>query len=366
MKPWAFQFTLAAMTSPALPLAVLFGGPSEEHDISLLSARTVVEHLNPARYDVRLVGITRDGGWLGPEASRRMLHGEDPGEAGGAPMLPADTACVFPVLHGPYGEDGRVQGWLELLGLPCVGSGSVGSQLSIDKVLTKLVLRGNGLPVINWSEVHARDWANDRERALDEANRHPFPVFVKPNRLGSSVGISRVESADQLESAIEAALQHDTVVVIEPEIPGRELEVAVLEGESLQVSEPGEIVPQGWYDYAAKYENDTAELKAPAEDLHPATVSRLKSLSEEAFRLLRMQGMARVDFRILNKQVGYESAGRIYINEVNAIPGFTSISMYPRLFDLAGIGLPHLLDELVQSALRAGVPDAVTPATARV
>lgn len=366
MKPRAIQFTLAAMTSPALPLAVLFGGPSEEHEISLRSARTVVEALNPARYEVRLVGITRDGGWLDPEASRRMLHGEDPAEAGGPPAIPADTACVFPVLHGPFGEDGRVQGWLELLGVPCVGSGSTGSQLSIDKVLTKLVLRGNDLPVINWSEVDARRWKEDRAAALADAGRHGFPCFVKPNRLGSSVGISRVDSADALEGAIEEALRHDSVVVIEPEIPGRELEVAVLEGETLQVSEPGEIVPDGWYDYAAKYENDSAELKAPAEDLHPATISRLKQLAEAAFRLLRMQGMARVDFRILNKQIGYESAGRIYINEVNAIPGFTSISMYPRLFDLAGIGLPHLLDELVQSALRAGAPAAVTPAKARV
>lgn len=366
MKPQAIQFTLAAMTSPALPLAVLFGGPSEEHEISLRSARTVVEALNPARYEVRLVGITRDGGWLGPEASRRMLHGEDPGEVGGPPSLPADTACVFPVLHGPFGEDGRVQGWLELLGVPCVGSGSIGSQLSIDKVLTKLVLRGNDLPVINWSEVDARRWSEDRAAALADAARHGFPCFVKPNRLGSSVGISRVDSADALEGAIEEALSHDSLVVIEPEIPGRELEVAVLEGEKMQVSEPGEIVLDGWYDYAAKYENDSAELKAPAEDLHPATVSRLKQLAEESFRLLRMQGMARVDFRILDKQVGYESAGRIYINEVNSIPGFTSISMYPRLFELAGIGLPHLLDELVQSALRAGAPAAIAPAKARV
>jgi D-alanine-D-alanine ligase len=155
-----------------------------------------------------------------------------------------------------------------------------------------------------------------------------------------------------LSAAIEEALRHDELAVIEPEIPGREIEVAVLEGERLQLSEPGEIVLDGWYDYAAKYENQDAELKAPAEDLHPATIRRLKALAEECFRLLRMNGMARVDFRILSKQMGYESAGRIYINEVNAIPGFTSISMYPRLFELAGIGLPHLLDELIQDALR--------------
>ncbi|MAW62257.1 MAG: D-alanine--D-alanine ligase A [Planctomycetes bacterium] len=354
------------MTSPALPLAVLFGGPSEEHEISLRSARTVVEHLNPARYEVHLVGITREGGWLGPEASRRLLYGEDPGEAGGPPALPAGTACVFPVLHGPFGEDGRVQGWLELLGVPCVGSGSVGSQLAIDKVLTKLVLRGNGLPIIPWSEVDRRRWSEDRSAALTEAARHGFPCFVKPNRLGSSVGISRVEHADELAAAIEAALEHDALVVIEPEIPGREIEVAVLEGETLQVSEPGEIALDGWYDYAAKYETDAAELKVPADELHPATVARLKSLSAEAFRLLRMSGMARVDFRILDKQVGYESAGRIYINEVNSIPGFTSISMYPKLFDLAGIGLPHLLDELVQAALRQAAAPQPRAAKAQV
>lgn len=340
------------MTSPALPLAVVFGGPSEEHEISLRSARTVVEHLNPARYQVHLLGITREGGWLGEEASRRLLYDEDPGEVGGQPFLPKGTACVFPVLHGPYGEDGRIQGWLELLGTPCVGSGSLGAQLSMDKILTKLILRGNELPIIPWSEVHARDFAKDPEVALAEASRHGFPCFVKPNRLGSSVGISRVERAEDLSAAIVEALRHDELAVIEPEIPGREIEVAVLEGETLHLSEPGEIVLDGWYDYAAKYENQDAELKAPAEDLHPATIKKLKALSEECFRLLRMSGMARVDFRILSKQMGYESAGRIYINEVNAIPGFTSISMYPRLFELAGIGLPHLLDELIQSALR--------------
>ena len=340
------------MTSPALPLAVLFGGPSEEHEISLRSARTVVEHLNPSRYQVHLLGITKDGGWLGEAASRRLLNGEDPGEAGGQPFLPQGTACVFPVLHGPYGEDGRVQGWLELLGVPCVGSGSLGAQLAMDKILTKLILRGNRLPIIPWSEVHARDFATDPTMALAEASRHGFPCFVKPNRLGSSVGISRVEQAEDLSAAIQEALRHDELAVIEPEIPGREIEVAVLEGETMQLSEPGEIVLDGWYDYAAKYENQNAELMAPAEDLHPATIKKLKELAEQCFRLLRMNGMARVDFRILSKQMGYESAGRIYINEVNAIPGFTSISMYPRLFELAGMGLPHLLDELIQSALR--------------
>lgn len=348
------------MTSPALPLAVVFGGPSEEHAISLRSARTVVEHLNPARYQVHLLGITQDGGWLGEDASRRLLYGEDPGEVGGPPCLPEGTACVFPVLHGPFGEDGRVQGWLELLGIPCVGSGSLGAQLAMDKILTKLVLRGNGLPIIPWSEVHTRDYANDPAQALAEAARHGFPCFVKPNRLGSSVGISRVERAEDLPAAIEEALRHDELAVIEPEIQGREIEVAVLEGEEMQVSEPGEIVLDGWYDYAAKYENQTAELKAPAENLHPATIKRLKALSEECFRLLRMNGMARVDFRISSQQVGYESAGRIFINEVNAIPGFTSISMYPRLFELAGIGLPHLLDELIQGALRRHAPAAAS------
>lgn len=341
----------------ALPLAVLFGGPSEEHDISLRSPRTVLQHLDPARYDVRLVGITRDGGWLDAEDSQRLLDGDAPRSAGGAPFLPTGTRCVFPVLHGPYGEDGRVQAWLELLGVPCVGAGSTAAQIAMDKVLTKQLLRGNRILVPSWSEVSARDFAHDRAGSLARAARHGFPCFVKPNRLGSSVGISRVTSADALPAALEEALRHDELALVEPEIAGREFEVAVLDGEPLLVSEPGEIVTEEWYDYASKYQNDSARLVAPVEDLHPATVRRMRELAEQCFRLLRMRGLARVDFLILGKQTGYESAGRIYVNEINSMPGFTSISMFPRLLELAGLPLNEQLDRLVQLALHGVQPE---------
>lgn len=364
MNPEVKQFTLSAMPDPVLTLAVVFGGPSAEHEISLRSARTVLEALNPARYDVRLVGITRDGGWLSEAASLRLLHGEDPGELGTQPRLPDGTDCVFPVLHGPYGEDGRVQAWLELCGIPCVGADSLGSQLAMDKVVTKLILRGNGVPVVNWTDLDARRWRNDREGTLAACERHGYPLFVKPSRQGSSIGMSRVEDREALQAAIELALQHDEVVLVEPEIPGREFEIAVLEGSELVISDPGEIALDGWYDFEAKYLNESAQLIAPIEDLHPAVKAQLKDLAEKCFRLLRLRGMARVDFRMLDKQVGYESAGRLYVNEVNSIPGFTSISMYPRLLELAGYGLPHLVDELVQAALRTtaapGKPESVS------
>jgi len=345
----------------ALPLAVVFGGPSEEHEISIRSARTVIENLNPARYAVRLVGITRQGGWLDQADSERLLRDEEPLSKGGLPQLPADTACVFPVLHGPYGEDGRIQAWFEMLGVPFVGAGSTGSQLAMDKLLTKLVLRGHNVSVPNWTEIRRGCLERDHAAVIEHASRHGFPCFVKPNRQGSSVGISKVESADQLEAAIRLALEHDDIALVEQEISGREFEVAVLEGSAFVVSEPGEIVTQDWYDYQAKYENDSAELVAPIENLHPANVRRMQQLAEQCFHLLRMSGMARVDFRMLEHQVGYESAGRLYVNEVNSIPGFTSISMYPRLLELAGIGLPHLLEELIQRALSNSAVQAAPP-----
>jgi len=330
----------------ALPLAVLFGGRSEEHEVSLQSAKTVLDNLDPRKYQVHLVGITREGGWLGPEASQRLLEGKDPAEAGGAPYLPAGTRCVFPVLHGPHGEDGLIQGWLELQGVPFVGSGSVGSHLAMDKILSKLVLRYQGLSVPSWTEITREQFQANPEEAIQRAIARGLPCFVKPNRLGSSVGISRVAEEDQMAAALALALQHDDRLLVEPEVPGREFEVAVMEGEPLLVSEPGEIISEQWYDYESKYQNQSARLVAPVENLHQSARSKMMRMAADAFRLLRLSGLARVDFRVK------DHSGQVFINEVNSLPGFTSISMYPRLMELAGVPLPAQLDRLVQLALR--------------
>lgn len=348
MTPETQQFTLMGMSVPdALPLAVLFGGRSEEHEISLQSAKTVIDNLDPRKYQVLLVGITRQGGWLGPEASARLLEGKDPGEKGGAPYLPAGTECVFPMLHGPYGEDGLIQGWLELLEVPFVGSDAIGSQLAIDKILSKLVLRYHGIQVPSWSEVTRDEYSADPADAINRALERGVPSFVKPNRLGSSVGISRVADETEMAAALELALKHDERVLIEPEIDGREFEVAVLDGEPLIISEPGEIVSESWYDYKSKYQDHSVKLVAPVEDLHKSARIKMMNVAGEAFRLLRLRGLARVDFRVKSH------CGRVYLNEVNSIPGFTSISMFPRLIELAGVPLPAQLDRLVKVAMQA-------------
>jgi D-alanine-D-alanine ligase len=334
------------MTAPgALQLALLFGGPSEEHEVSLRSARTVLENLEKDRYQVHLIGITRQAGWLGPKASARLLAGEQPDEVGGRPHLPDGIGCVFPVLHGPYGEDGLVQGWLEMLGLPVVGAGSIGSHLAMDKILGKLVLRYHGVQVVSWTEITREEYAADPAGCLTRAAKRGFPCFVKPNRMGSSVGISRVEEMVHLPEAIELALKHDERLLVEPEVVGREFEIAILDGEPMVVSQPGEIISPGWYDYKTKYQDHTAQLVLPAKNLHPGLCEAMREQARTAFKLLRLSGMARADFRI------EDHTTRVYLNELNSIPGFTDISMYPKLLELEGIGLPELLNRLIGLAL---------------
>ncbi len=325
-----------------LRLAVLFGGRSAEHEVSLRSARAVLEHLDGSRFEARPIGITREGGWLSPEDSRVLLAGKACAAQGGAPWLPEGCECVFPVLHGPYGEDGSLQGWLELLGMPFVGSGSAASAVAMDKGLCKRVLRDGGVPVLDWLE--ARRGTDPAELIPRVAAGPGFPCFVKPMRLGSSVGISRVADPEALPEALARAWEHDPLSLIEAECRGRELEVAVLEADPLLVAPPGEIRPRGWYDYRAKYEDASAELLAPAPDLSAENLSRLRELAERSFALLRLSGLARIDFFL-------PAGGAPLVNEVNTLPGFTAISMYPRLMALAGISFTELVSRLVDQAL---------------
>ena len=367
---------------------MLFGGRSSEHEISLRSALTVMSAMDPARYEVVPIGIGRDGRWyLRADAIRMLTEAaprlealasggievsllphpagnslvEAPGnEPRGAAVAGQDAAraakqempgpldVVFPVLHGSYGEDGTVQGLLELAGIPYVGAGVLGSAVGMDKDVQKRLLREAGLPVVRYAAVERWRWREEPGRVTDLARALEFPVFVKPNALGSSVGISKVKSESALGAALEEAFAYDRKVLIEAACIGRELECAVLGNERPESSIPGEIVIKGrheFYSYESKYvDPDGAEVRIPA-GLTAAQSEHLRELACGAFRALGLRGMARVDF------LARPALSEIYVNEVNTIPGFTAISMYPKLWGASGLPLGRLIDRLVELAL---------------
>jgi D-alanine-D-alanine ligase len=344
-------------------VAVLFGGRSGEHEVSCVSARHVAAAFDPERYEVIPVGITLDGRWLLPEVSRQVLEGgslEIPAvafEAEGqpvrlAPAVPRRGAeeglgvdVVFPVLHGPYGEDGTVQGLLDMCGIPYVGSGVLGSALGMDKEKMKQIFAAYGLPVASFVCLRAAEWEEDRAARLELASTLGFPCFVKPANLGSSVGVSRCEDRESLAEGIDEALRHDRKVLVEEAIPGREIEVGVLGNDHPAASVPGEIIPgRAFYDYAAKYLDDSSRVLVPA-DLPRQVVEELQAFALSAFRAVDAAGMARVDFF-------YDEADRgVVVNEINTIPGFTEISMFPKLWAASGLPYPRLLDRLIELAL---------------
>ena len=318
------------------------GGRSSEHDISVASARSVVDALDPERYDVHAIEIGQDGRWhLEPVAEQGRI-----GEGGGALPVPADTSSspfegvdvVFPVLHGPFGEDGTVQGFLELADVAYVGAGVTASALCMDKDLFKAVMRDKGVPVVNSVTVLDRH----RDRA---ENPFGFPVVVKPARLGSSVGISIVKEPEQLGPAIDLALEHDEKILLEEFVGGVEVECSVLGNEEPIASIPGEIVPltSDWYDFSAKYEEDGMELVIPPR-LDERAITRVQELAVAAFVASDCEGMARVDFFVREN-------GEVVVNELNTIPGFTATSVYAKLFEASGIPYAELLDRLVELAL---------------
>lgn len=364
-------------------VGVLFGGRSSEHEISLRSALTVMSAMDPARYEVVPIGIGRDGRWYLRADAIRMLTAAAPrleALAGGgievsllphpagnslveAPgngpraadaaqaakkALPGPLDVVFPVLHGSYGEDGTVQGLLELAGIPYVGAGVLGSAVGMDKDVQKRLLREAGLPVVRYAAVERWQWRAEPGRVAELARALEFPVFVKPNALGSSVGISKVKSESALGAALEEAFAYDRKVLIEAACVGRELECAVLGNERPESSIPGEIVIKGrheFYSYESKYvDPDGAEVRIPAA-LTAAQSEHLRELARGAFRALGLRGMARIDF------LARPALSEIYVNEVNTIPGFTAISMYPKLWEASGLPLGRLIDRLIELAL---------------
>ena len=337
-------------------LVVVFGGQSAEHDVSCVTASHVLAAADPQRYAVQPVGITKQGQWVfaedaakalaeGPKALPAALTADGPDVDALPVVAPTgdETVVVLPLLHGPMGEDGTVQGMLELAGVPYVGAGVLGSAVAMDKAMAKQVTGAAGIPQPRyraWREADLSDRA--LHAAIDELG---LPLFVKPANMGSSIGITKARTFDELEAGIALALTYDEWVVVEEAVsPAREIEVAVLGNLEPRASVPGEIVPGAeFYDYADKYE-DGAEALIPAA-LDEAETAEVQALALRAYRALRAEGMARVDFF-------YEKGGRGFLlNEINTIPGFTPISMYPKLWQASGLSYPDLIDELVRLAI---------------
>ena len=342
-------------------IAVLVGGRSSEHEISCISARSIVAALTG--FDVRVVGITRDGRWVGrPESGAAGLNallvddGALPHVADDAPsvdpMEVLDVDVVFPVLHGPWGEDGTVQGLLEMRDVPYVGSGVLASALAMDKGHMKAALRSAGLPVGNWTVITDRDWKERRDDARGRVDALGYPVFVKPARAGSSRGIVKVHDRAALVAAVEEARVHDPRVIVEASQEGvREIECGVLVDDAgvPQASRCAEIVVgpgHEFYDFAAKYLDDSAALLVPA-DLAPAVEADVQRRAVQAFEALDCAGLARVDFFV-------HPDGTVIVNEVNTMPGFTSISMFPRMWAATGVDYPQVVRRLVDDARRRG------------
>jgi D-alanine-D-alanine ligase len=316
-------------------VAVLGGGRSSEHEVSLRSAAAVADGLRQAGMEVVEVDLARDGAW-------RRRDGEPVVLTPGGGLLDCDVA--FPVLHGPFGEDGSVQGLLELLDLPYVGSPVLGSAVCMDKLVFKDLMQAAGIPQVDYRAVHAHAWADDRDAVLASVGELGLPVWVKPSRLGSSVGIAPVRTAAELVPAIDDALRHDARVIVEASAPGIEVESAVLgAGDAPEVSNPGQIVltsddPDAWYDYEAKYTPGSMELRIPAV-VGDVAHERIKQLAARAFTLACCDGLARADF--------FVDGDEVLLNELNTLPGFTATSAYGKLWEASGVAYPDLVARLV-------------------
>ncbi len=351
------------MTDPRINLVVLFGGQSAEHDVSCTSAAHVLRAADPAKYRITPVGISRDGGWaIAADTQRALAKGTDalPGrlEATGEAIEPSlalthitgklasevtGPTVVVPLLHGPLGEDGTVQGMLELANVPYVGAGVLGSALAMDKAMAKQVAAANGLPQARYVALRAHEVTPGTPAAL--VHELGLPLFVKPANMGSSVGVTKAKTVEAVRDAIEVALSYDEWVVIEEAVVGREIEIAVLGNLEPRASVPGEILPGAeFYDYADKYVDDGSRALIPA-PMTAAQMVEVQALALKAFTVLRGEGLSRVDFF-------FEEGGRGFLfNEMNTIPGFTPISMYPKLWIASGVSYSELIDELVRLAL---------------
>lgn len=355
-------------TSRKLRVGVIFGGRSGEHEISLLSARSVLGVLDPLRYEVTQIGITPDGAWvtgvdvlealekgqvehldaaaLLPDPARAGIHILHKNDHGYHMELLTNLDVVFPVLHGTFGEDGTLQGLLEMAEVAYVGAGVVGSAVGMDKGVFNSVMQANNIPTVETMVVLRCELAEHLSSIISQAeNMTAYPMFTKPANLGSSVGITKCQNrSDLLEGLVEAA-RYDRRILIQRGVNAREIELSVLGNDKPEASIPGEVIPsREYYSYEAKYVDGTSELLIPA-PIPEATITRAQQLGVAAYKAIDCQGMARVDF-LLDKD-----NGDLYLNELNTIPGFTSISMYPKLWEASGIPYPKLIDRLIELAL---------------
>lgn len=346
-------------------VAILFGGKSSEHDVSLLSATMVINNIPRDKYDVVLVGITKQGRWYLYEGATELIADGSWEKAEVTPaVISPDTSdhgliimrpegaqtlyldAVFPMLHGKWGEDGTMQGLLELAGIPYVGCDCASSAVCMDKALTNTLLEFAGIPQAAYVWFYAHSWTENPETYIEQIEtKLGYPCFVKPANAGSSVGVTKCKTRDDLIDAVALACKHDKKVVVEEGIVGREVECAVFGNENPIASTVGEIVPDAeWYDFDAKYHNDNSKLYIPAL-LEESTEALIKKRAVEAYRILGCSGLTRMDFFVR------QSDGEVMLNEPNTLPGFTPISMYPKLMEHEGIGNSELVDRLIQLAI---------------
>ena len=337
-----------------LRVGIIFGGRSGEHEVSVTSAASIFKHIDRNKYEPIAIRIEKDGSWSFPQQEPKASNVAQAIAQARAAQRDATTTSdpalgalkldvVFPVLHGPYGEDGTIQGLLEMAGLAYVGNGVLASAAGMDKSIMKLLFAGRGLPVCRSQDFVRPEWDRNRNALLQKIGALGLPVFVKPANLGSSVGITKVKTQAELVPAIELALQFDRKIIVEAAVPrAREIECAVLGNDEPKTSVPGEILPsREFYDYEAKYLDEGSKTVIPA-DLPPATVAQVQRLAIEAFRAIDGAGLARVDFLMDG------DAGTIYLNEINTLPGFTNISMYSKMWEASGVGYSALVDRLIQ------------------
>ncbi len=349
-----------------LKVGVLCGGRSGEHEVSLKSAASIIEALDKEKYEVIPIGITKEGTWLaGDDPLEALSSGKLPGNnkpvfivpdpsVGGFMWLKEGPSgksfekldVIFPVLHGTYGEDGTVQGLLELAGIPYIGPGVLGASAGMDKVIMKMVYQQNDLPIGKYVYFLKKEWDENNEVWLDKIEKKlGYPCFIKPSNMGSSVGISKAKGRKELSEAVEEAGLWDRRIVVEEYIKGREIEVSVLGNDKPAASVPGEIVPSSdFYDYKAKYIDDRSQLIIPAE-LEPHLTAKVRDLAVKSFTALDCTGMGRIDFFVDEKEE------KIIVNEINTIPGFTQVSMYPKLWEASGLSYSELLDRLIKLAI---------------
>jgi D-alanine-D-alanine ligase len=357
------------MTTKKLKVGLIFGGRSGEHEVSFCSASSIIKAIDKDKYTVVPIGITKEGRWISPQGSELALQsGRIEGkntvillnDPSGRALVHIDNNqkldkssaserldVIFSVLHGPYGEDGTVQGLLELADIPYVGAGVAASAISMDKDLMKIIFQQRDLPILKWMTIKRKEWQKDKEKILSLVqDDFEYPLFVKPTNLGSSVGITKVHKKEELEKAIDLASSYDRKILIEKGLEeAREIECGVLGNDEPRASVVGEVKPAGeFYDYDSKYIDKETQLIVPA-DLPDGVSRKVQEIALRAFKAVDAAGLARVDFFVSKKE------NKIYLSEINTIPGFTSVSMYPRLWEASGVSYPDLIDQLIQLAL---------------